>query len=110
MADLSAFADACIDCSLSVLYNLHCRVDGIPRAKNGSRQRLTVFGLGKLGGKELNFSSDVDLIFAYPEAGKPIILKNPAPMMHSLSGLPEISLKPFLKSPLMARFSGSICG
>jgi glutamate-ammonia-ligase adenylyltransferase len=45
-------------------------VDGIPRAKNGSRQNLTVFGLGKLGGKELNFSSDVDLIFAYPEAGE----------------------------------------
>ncbi len=70
MADLSAFADACIDCSLSVLYNLQCNVDGIPRANNGSRQRLTVFGLGKLGGKELNFSSDVDLVFAYPEAGK----------------------------------------
>ena len=70
MADLSAFADACIDCSLSVLYNLHCCVDGTPRAKNGSRQSLTVFGLGKLGGKELNFSSDVDLIFAYPETGE----------------------------------------
>jgi [glutamine synthetase] adenylyltransferase / [glutamine synthetase]-adenylyl-L-tyrosine phosphorylase len=70
MADLSAFADACIDCSLSVLYNLHCCVDGVPRAKNGSRQYLTVFGLGKLGGKELNFSSDVDLILAYPEAGE----------------------------------------
>ncbi len=70
MADLSAFADACIDCSLSVLYNLQCCVDGIPRAKNGSRQSLTVFGLGKLGGRELNFSSDIDLIFAYPEAGE----------------------------------------
>jgi len=70
MADLSGFADACIDCSLSTLYNLQCRVDGIPRNKNGSRQHLTVFGLGKLGGRELNFSSDVDLIFSYPEAGK----------------------------------------
>jgi glutamate-ammonia-ligase adenylyltransferase len=70
MADLSAFADACIDGSLAVLYDLQCSVDGVPRAKNGSRQHLTVFGLGKLGGKELNFSSDVDLIFAYPETGK----------------------------------------
>ena len=70
MADLSAFADTCIDCALSVLYNLHCCVDGIPRTKNGSRQNLTVFGLGKLGGRELNFSSDIDLIFAYPEAGE----------------------------------------
>ncbi len=70
MADLSSFADNCIDCSLSVLYNLQCCVDGVPRAKDGSRQHLAVFGLGKLGGKELNFSSDVDLIFSYPEAGK----------------------------------------
>jgi glutamate-ammonia-ligase adenylyltransferase len=70
MADLSGFADACIDCCLSVLYELQCCVDGIPRTKNGSRQHLTIFGLGKLGGKELNFSSDVDLIFSYPEAGK----------------------------------------
>ena len=70
MADLTAFADTCIDCSLAVLYNLHCCVAGIPRTKDGSRQNLTVFGLGKLGGKELNFSSDVDLIFAYPEAGE----------------------------------------
>jgi [glutamine synthetase] adenylyltransferase / [glutamine synthetase]-adenylyl-L-tyrosine phosphorylase len=70
MADLSAFADACIDGSLSVLYDLQCCVDGVPRAKNGSRQRLTVFGLGKLGGQELNFSSDIDLIFCYPEAGQ----------------------------------------
>ena len=70
MADLSGFADACINGSLSALYHLQCRVEGIPRTKNGSQQHLTVFGLGKLGGKELNFSSDVDLIFSYPEAGK----------------------------------------
>ena len=70
MADLSGFADACINGSLSALYHLQCRVNGIPRTKNGSRQHLTVFGLGKLGGRELNFSSDVDLIFSYPEAGK----------------------------------------
>ena len=70
LAELSAFADTCIDGSLSVLYDLQCSVEGTPRAKNGSRQHLTVFGLGKLGGRELNFSSDVDLIFAYPEAGR----------------------------------------
>ncbi len=70
LAELSAFADTCIDGSLSVLYDLQCSVEGTPRAKNGTRQNLTVFGLGKLGGRELNFSSDVDLIFAYPEAGR----------------------------------------
>jgi len=69
MADLSAFADACVDAALTQLYDVQCRGDGIPRSKTGVRQRLVVFALGKLGGRELNFSSDIDLIFAYPEAG-----------------------------------------
>jgi len=69
MAELSVFADACIDGTLSFLYDSQCKTEGIPLGENGSRQNLVVFGLGKLGGRELNFSSDIDLIFAYPEAG-----------------------------------------
>jgi glutamate-ammonia-ligase adenylyltransferase len=42
---------------------------GTPTA-NGRRQRLTVVGMGKLGGGELNVSSDIDLIFLYPEDGE----------------------------------------
>ncbi|MGH8146347.1 MAG: bifunctional [glutamate--ammonia ligase]-adenylyl-L-tyrosine phosphorylase/[glutamate--ammonia-ligase] adenylyltransferase, partial [Rhodanobacteraceae bacterium] len=42
---------------------------GTPRNADGAPQSLVVFALGKLGGAELNFSSDVDLILAYPEAG-----------------------------------------
>ncbi len=70
MADLSGFADACVDTAVSALYDLQCRREGIPRSKTGDRQRLVVFALGKLGGRELNFSSDIDLIFAYPETGQ----------------------------------------
>ncbi len=33
---------------------------------------MLVYGMGKLGGKELNFSSDIDLIFAYPHAGQTV--------------------------------------
>ncbi|MGS2719787.1 bifunctional [glutamate--ammonia ligase]-adenylyl-L-tyrosine phosphorylase/[glutamate--ammonia-ligase] adenylyltransferase [Paraglaciecola aestuariivivens] len=33
-------------------------------------QPLLILGMGKLGGNELNFSSDIDLIFTYPEAGE----------------------------------------
>jgi [glutamine synthetase] adenylyltransferase / [glutamine synthetase]-adenylyl-L-tyrosine phosphorylase len=69
MADLSALADACIDQAASFLYQWQCLKYGIPTALDGSRQQLVVLGMGKLGGQELNFSSDVDLIFAYPEAG-----------------------------------------
>jgi glutamate-ammonia-ligase adenylyltransferase len=69
MADLSALADACIDQTVSLLYRWRCLKYGIPKASNGLRQKLVVLGMGKLGGLELNFSSDVDLIFAYPEIG-----------------------------------------
>ena len=70
MADLSAFAEACVDAVVSVLYDIQCQREGVPRSKTGIRQHLVVFALGKLGGQELNFSSDIDLIFAYPEAGQ----------------------------------------
>jgi len=41
---------------------------GTPTA-NGARQSLIVVGMGKLGGGELNVSSDIDLVFLYPEDG-----------------------------------------
>ncbi|WP_371929850.1 bifunctional [glutamate--ammonia ligase]-adenylyl-L-tyrosine phosphorylase/[glutamate--ammonia-ligase] adenylyltransferase [Uliginosibacterium sp. 31-16] len=42
---------------------------GLPRNAAGEVQELIVIGMGKLGGGELNVSSDIDLIFAYPEDG-----------------------------------------
>ena len=42
---------------------------GVPRGADGTPQALVVLAFGKLGGSELNFSSDVDLVLAYPEAG-----------------------------------------
>ncbi|MGF1545990.1 MAG: bifunctional [glutamate--ammonia ligase]-adenylyl-L-tyrosine phosphorylase/[glutamate--ammonia-ligase] adenylyltransferase [Thiotrichales bacterium] len=43
---------------------------GVPRDRDGQAQALVVLGMGKLGGRELNFSSDIDLIFAYPRSGE----------------------------------------
>ncbi|MCP4689119.1 MAG: bifunctional [glutamate--ammonia ligase]-adenylyl-L-tyrosine phosphorylase/[glutamate--ammonia-ligase] adenylyltransferase, partial [Desulfobacterales bacterium] len=43
---------------------------GAPLDAEGRQQGLVVLGMGKLGGGELNFSSDIDLIFAYPEGGR----------------------------------------
>ncbi|MGL4995801.1 MAG: bifunctional [glutamate--ammonia ligase]-adenylyl-L-tyrosine phosphorylase/[glutamate--ammonia-ligase] adenylyltransferase, partial [Deefgea sp.] len=37
--------------------------------ESGEKQELIVVGMGKLGGRELNVSSDIDLIFIYPEDG-----------------------------------------
>jgi glutamate-ammonia-ligase adenylyltransferase len=42
---------------------------GQPRGTSGAVQQLIVVGMGKLGGRELNVSSDIDLIFVYPEDG-----------------------------------------
>jgi glutamate-ammonia-ligase adenylyltransferase len=69
VSDLSAFADACLDHALNMLYQWQCHLLGTPTAADSSKQRLVILGLGKLGARELNFSSDVDLIFAYPTAG-----------------------------------------
>ncbi|GMG87874.1 bifunctional [glutamate--ammonia ligase]-adenylyl-L-tyrosine phosphorylase/[glutamate--ammonia-ligase] adenylyltransferase [Biformimicrobium ophioploci] len=43
--------------------------NGVPRNADGEVQPLLVLGMGKLGAGELNLSSDIDLIFAYPESG-----------------------------------------
>jgi glutamate-ammonia-ligase adenylyltransferase len=70
MRDLSSFAEACVDQSLSMLYQWQCSAFGIPTGADGEPQQLVVLGMGKLGAGELNFSSDIDLIFAYPEPGQ----------------------------------------
>jgi glutamate-ammonia-ligase adenylyltransferase len=43
---------------------------GHARSAEGALQRLVVVGFGKLGGGELNFSSDIDLVLAYPHGGQ----------------------------------------
>ncbi len=70
MADLSAFADACLESALSAIYQQMIEDYGTPVGKSGQEQRLVVIGFGKLGGLELNFSSDIDLMFVFPETGK----------------------------------------
>ncbi|MFW6284568.1 MAG: bifunctional [glutamate--ammonia ligase]-adenylyl-L-tyrosine phosphorylase/[glutamate--ammonia-ligase] adenylyltransferase, partial [Desulfosalsimonas sp.] len=70
MADLSALADACVAQALDFLYPLLCAKYGRPADAAGNAQQMVVFAMGKLGGRELNFSSDIDLMFAFPEAGQ----------------------------------------
>ena len=43
---------------------------GAPRAESGARARLWVVGMGKLGARELNVSSDIDLIYVYDQDGE----------------------------------------
>ncbi len=70
LEDLSALADGCIDAALDYAHQHLAQKYGEPRSREGEPQRLVVVGMGKLGGRELNFSSDIDLILAFPEAGQ----------------------------------------
>jgi glutamate-ammonia-ligase adenylyltransferase len=67
--DLSAMADACIEQALTLWHQWLSSELGTPMSKAGEIQELLVIGMGKLGAGELNLSSDIDLIFAYPEEG-----------------------------------------
>jgi glutamate-ammonia-ligase adenylyltransferase len=69
LAEQSALADACIRIALEMLETRARARFGTPRAGDGTPQSLLVLGMGKLGGRELNFSSDIDLIFLYGERG-----------------------------------------
>jgi [glutamine synthetase] adenylyltransferase / [glutamine synthetase]-adenylyl-L-tyrosine phosphorylase len=68
--DLSEFAGACVENALDHLYLWQCRQMGTPTDPEGNKLGLVVIGMGKLGAGELNFSSDIDLVFAYPESGE----------------------------------------
>ncbi|NJN53148.1 MAG: bifunctional [glutamate--ammonia ligase]-adenylyl-L-tyrosine phosphorylase/[glutamate--ammonia-ligase] adenylyltransferase [Gammaproteobacteria bacterium] len=71
IASVTRLAEQCIDRALDRLYEWACARSGTPiGAVSGLPQRLVVLAMGKLGARELNLSSDVDLVFAYPEAGE----------------------------------------
>ena len=72
MQAMSALADACIAAALQKLHDWHCADYGTPNDSNGNPQSLIVLAMGKLGACELNFSSDIDLIFAYPAPGETV--------------------------------------
>jgi glutamate-ammonia-ligase adenylyltransferase len=70
LAETTAFADAAIEAALEYASHDLARTYGEPRSVDGEPQPLVVIGMGKLGGGELNFSSDIDLIFVFPEKGE----------------------------------------
>ena len=68
--ELSRIADAFIIWVENYHYELLIQRYGIPRDMHGNAMRMIVLGMGKLGGEELNFSSDIDLIMLYPDEGE----------------------------------------
>ena len=67
---MSTLADLTTNVALDALHRQLAATFGEPLDKHGQPQRLLVIGMGKLGGRELNVSSDVDYIFIYPEDGE----------------------------------------
>lgn len=70
LAHLSKLAEAMIMEAYGWLYRFCCNEWGTPCDVEGNPQPMLILGMGKLGGGELNFSSDIDLIFTYPENGE----------------------------------------
>jgi len=71
VASMSDLAELSLGYALRHLCAWQEAQHGTP-ASNGKRQALIVVGMGKLGGRELNVSSDIDLIFVYPEEGETV--------------------------------------
>ena len=69
LAGSTRLAEQALQAGLAALEGAFAQRHGVLRDADGNAQSLVVFGLGKLGGGELNFSSDVDLVYAFPEHG-----------------------------------------
>lgn len=70
LLNATALAERCIEHALMRAEAELTPRFGQPRHADGQAMRLAVIGMGKLGGGELNFSSDVDLILTFAEAGE----------------------------------------
>jgi glutamate-ammonia-ligase adenylyltransferase len=70
MADLTRLAELCLQTAIighsERLESRH----GKPRGPRGEEQKLVVIGMGKLGGRELNLSSDIDIVFSFMHGGE----------------------------------------
>lgn len=126
LKSLSDLADAMIAAALTWLYQQLTAQLGTPSDEHGLPQPLIVLALGKLGGQELNFSSDIDLIFAYPEVGETrgvkrsrtnqeFFVRLAQKLIHTLNHLTadgfvfrvDMRLRPFGESgPLVMNFAG----
>ncbi|MBX2867256.1 MAG: bifunctional [glutamate--ammonia ligase]-adenylyl-L-tyrosine phosphorylase/[glutamate--ammonia-ligase] adenylyltransferase [Acidiferrobacterales bacterium] len=70
MASVSRLAEVCLHVALECHLRWQSLRAGVPRGGDGERSKVVCLGLGKLGGGELNYSSDIDLIFAYDQSGQ----------------------------------------
>ena len=71
MQAMTALTEVCVYQAQACLMQVLGAQFGAPMDETGTKpQPILVIGMGKLGGGELNVSSDIDLIFVYPEDGE----------------------------------------
>ncbi len=68
--ELARLADVCLSAAWRWAEERLERLYGVPTGPDGAPTGLAVIGMGKLGGEELNYSSDIDLIFVYGQDGR----------------------------------------
>jgi glutamate-ammonia-ligase adenylyltransferase len=79
LEDLTAFADDAVAFAADCAWRAVAARYGTPRQPDGTPMPMVVVGMGKLGGRELNFSSDIDLVFLFPGYGE---TEHAAPVSH----------------------------
>ncbi|MGQ0585745.1 MAG: bifunctional [glutamate--ammonia ligase]-adenylyl-L-tyrosine phosphorylase/[glutamate--ammonia-ligase] adenylyltransferase, partial [Gammaproteobacteria bacterium] len=67
---VSELADGACAAALAFAEKALRKIHGVPRDESGAPVAAFILGMGKLGGRELNFSSDIDLIFGYSANGE----------------------------------------
>ncbi len=67
--ELSAVANACVQASVDWMVKTLANKYGVARCDQGEEVHFVVIAMGKLGGDELNFSSDIDVMFCYSNSG-----------------------------------------
>ena len=68
--ELSNLADICLQAVLEIALETQRTQMKLPLETERATRRFVIIGMGKLGGQELNYSSDVDVIFVYGEEGQ----------------------------------------
>ena len=70
LARVSDLADGCIRAAVQAARAHLAPTFGTAAVRRAARKPFIVLGMGKLGGRELNFSSDIDLVFLFAEGGE----------------------------------------
>jgi glutamate-ammonia-ligase adenylyltransferase len=69
-ATMTALAEVCLERALAQAHAAEAERHGVPRAADGRPLELWIVGMGKLGGRELNVSSDIDLVYVHDDDGQ----------------------------------------